>query len=128
MIKQSVKIILPLPPKVLSPNWTVGSMGSRFAKAAAIKKQKRITREAIEECMLGDIPWERVDVGVVFYHKTKRKRDEDNAMGSLKAAYDGMVAAGLVGDDDWKHMSRKVPKFRIDKTFPRVEIALERLE
>lgn len=78
--------------------------------------------------MLEDIPWERVDVSVVFYHKTKRRRDEDNAIGSLKAAYDGIVDAGLVGDDDWKHMSRKIPEFRVDKTFPRVELLLERIE
>lgn len=78
--------------------------------------------------MLEDIPWERVDVSVVFYYKTKRRRDEDNAMGSLKAAYDGIVDAGLVGDDDWEHMSRKIPEFRVDKTFPRVELLLERVE
>lgn len=78
--------------------------------------------------MLEDIPWKRVTANVVFYHKVKRKRDEDNAMGSLKAAYDGIVDAGLVKDDDWENMSREIPRFKIDKDYPRVEFLLERVE
>lgn len=128
MDNQSVKIILPLPPKVLSPNWTAGSLGTRFAKAAAIKRQKRLAKEEVERCILEDLPWKKVDVNVTFFHKVKRKRDEDNAMRSVKAAYDGFVVAGLVEDDDWEHMSRKIPKFEVDKNYPRVEFLLERVE
>lgn len=124
MNMESISIILPLPNFILSPNYTIGSISGRFMKAAATKKLRQITKEAIQEEGIETGPWSKVSVNAVFYHKTKRKRDSDNAMGSLKAAYDGIVDSGLAIDDDREHMVRMEPVFLIDEKHPRVELTV----
>lgn len=124
----SVLIVLPLPDKVLSPNFPVASRGMMFAKAAATKKYRRRAKEAIEAERIDTMPWKKVELEATFCHKTGRRRDDDNAMGSLKSACDGIVDAGLVQDDDWKHMKRMPPIFKKSLMFPRVEILITQVE
>lgn len=126
-MSESITIVLPLPVKCLQPNHTVGSLGMRYQKAAAIKKSRRITCEAIDGERVETMPWARVAVQASFFHATKRRRDQDNAMGSLKSVYDGIVDSGLVGDDDYEHMERGVPTFSHDAEYPRVELRITRL-
>lgn len=126
MISEQVTIILPLPAKVLQPNCTIGTIGGRFMKAAAIKRYRQLAKEAIEAECIETRPWREVSVQAMFFFGTNRRRDQDNAMGSLKAAYDGIVDAGLVIDDDYEHMKRKPPIFQIDHNFPRVELTITR--
>jgi hypothetical protein len=47
-------------------------------------------------------------------------------MGSIKAAYDGIVDSGLVNNDDYERMKRETPKFFVDKTNPRVMLVITR--
>ncbi len=124
---ESVTIVLPLPAKVLNPNSTVATVGGRFMKASATKKYRRLAREAAEEETIDSRPWGRVAVQSTFFHKQKRRRDEDNAKASLKAAFDGIVDSGLVKDDDAKHMTHEPLVFLIDKSHPRVELTIKRL-
>jgi len=128
MIPESITIVLPLPNKVLSPNWMAGTIRGRYYKASAIKRLRQLTKEAIEAECIETVPWPIVEVDVIFYWKTYRKHDEDNAIGSLKAVYDGIVDAGLVVDDDSKHMRRKIPVFEVDHRCPKVILTLIRLE
>lgn len=128
MSAESLVIVLPLPPRVLSPNCMVGSLCGRFAKAAAAKKYRNLAKVAVEEAVIETSPWDSVSVGAAFYYATKRRRDQDNAMSSLKSAYDGIVDSGLVVDDDYGHMSREAPQFNIDKQHPRVELTITRLQ
>lgn len=125
-MNEEVFVVLPLPPRVLSPNSSYTTLRGQFAKAAATKKLRRITAEAVREEGVESAPWGKVEVSAAFYHKTKRRRDADNAIGSLKAAYDGIVDAGLVLDDTPEHMERRQPTFAIDKDFPRVELTITR--
>lgn len=127
MISEQVTIILPLPGGLLSPNSTIGSIGSRFAKAGAIKKFRRLAEEAVVSERIDTSPWQKVSVKATFFFKDKRRRDVRNAMGSLKSAEDGIVDAGLVADDDYEHMEHEKPIFLIDRSFPRVELAITRL-
>ncbi len=120
-------IVLPLPAKVLSPNCAVATPGGRFAKAAAVKRYRSKTREFIENEQIESIPWGKVLVKAAFFYGTERRRDQDNAMFSLKPMYDGIVDSGLVADDTPKHMVRKIPGLFIDYDFPRVEITIKRL-
>ena len=125
---ESFKIALPVPVKVLSPNCTVGSMGGRFMKASAVKRHRKLAREAIEDAEIESMPWGHVSVDVQIFYHTRRTRDEDNAMGSLKPYYDGIVDSGLVADDDKANMSRTIPELLFDEKSPRVEITLTRTE
>ena len=128
MIPESLTIVLPLPSGLLSPNHTIGSIGGRFAKAGAIKKYRKLAEEAVACTFIETSPWQKVEVKAHFYFKDKRRRDPDNATGSLKAAYDGIVDAGLVEDDDYEHMQREPPIFSIDCKDPRVELTITRLQ
>ena len=127
MTPESVVVVLPLPPRVLSPNVAQATLRGRFAKAAAAKKYRCLTKEAIQEERIETTPWGLIEVTPEFFHATKRRRDTDNAMTSLKPAYDGLVDAGLVEDDDPEHMRRMSPVFSIDRDNPRVVLAIVRV-
>ena len=97
-------------------------------KSAASKRYRRLAREAVEAEEVATAPWKLASVKVAFYYGNTRRHDEDNAMGSLKAAYDGIVDSGLLNDDDHTHMQRQIPEFLIDKLNPRVMLEITRLE
>ena len=124
---EEIRIILPPVPRVLQPNASAGTMGMRFKKAAATKKRRKITMQAVEEQECETLPWGKCHVHAIFYYKTKRNRDVDNAIGSLKATYDGLVDAGIVPDDTPEFMVRDMPDLFTDKEYPRVELVITRL-
>lgn len=121
---ESVKIILPLPKGMLSPNFSIASRRMMFTKAAVIKAYRHKAMQAIAKERIETMPWGKVELRAAFYFKTTRERDDDNAMSSLKAACDGIVDAGLVIKDDYVHMKRMPPKFYKDSVHPRVEILI----
>lgn len=125
---ESVIIILPIPSRILSPNVPYATIRGRFANAAATKKYRRLARVAIEAEYLETMPWRHAEVRPVFYFATNRRRDTDNAMASLKSAYDGIVDSGLVKDDTPEYMTRIQPEFRTDKDSPRVEVEIVRVK
>ena len=119
---ETVVLVLPLPPAVLSPNRPCGSAGGRMKRAAAAKKLRRLAREAVEAENIESSPWPFVTARATFYHKSDRRRDGANFNATLKAAIDGVVDAGLMPDDDHTHFTLLPPKFRRDSVSPRVEI------
>jgi len=124
---EQVVITLPLPPRILSPNCPVGSFRGRMMRAAAAKKQKCLAQESAEDALRG-ARWKKASVQAIFYHTTKRRRDDVNALASLKAAYDGVILAGLLPDDDREHLRTTGAEFKIDKDWPRVELVFTREE
>lgn len=93
----------------------------------ATKKYKHLAKDAVECQQVESGPWEDVAVDVTFYHKTERRRDDINHMHMLKPAFDGIVDAGLVVDDNNKNWKSGTPLFKKDKDCPRVEITIKRL-
>lgn len=128
MINETVTIVLPLPPKVLSPNHHIASKGGRFAKMAATKKYREQAKDATLAACIETAPWKLASVTATFFFKDKRRRDQDNALAMLKAAYDGIVDSGLIVDDDYDHLKRETPEFEIDAKYPRVELTVCRKE
>jgi len=126
-MNETATIVLPLPPRCLSPNCPPGSRGGRFARAAAARKYKQ---RAIEATIDLDIapPWTCCTVKAFFYHKTDRRRDDVNHLSMLKAAYDGCVLGGLVEDDDSRHLTSLPCEFHKDTKNPRVELLFTRIE
>lgn len=124
---ETVSILLRLPPRSLSPNCPVGSRGGRFAKATAARKYRAEAKAAAEAADLKTIPWALASVAASLFYPCQRRRDQDNAMAMLKPAYDGLVDAGLITDDDYIHLKRESPTFSIDKDNPRVELLVTRL-
>ncbi len=124
---ESVLVVLPLPPAVLSPNVQVGSRGSRMKKAGAAKDYRARARRAAEELAVESGPWARATVSVTFFPAARRRRDDVNHLAMLKPAYDGLVDAGLLEDDDAAHLTTLGAEFEIDRKTPRVELRIERV-
>jgi hypothetical protein len=124
-MNESVVIVLPLPARILSPNCPAGTRGGRFARAAAAKKYKRTAYFATLDAAR-EMNFERANVLAKFYHKTKRRRDDVNHLAMLKSAYDGVVQAGLLPDDDREHLRTVGAEFYVDTKNPRVELIFTR--
>lgn len=127
MAAESVVIVLPLPPRILSPNCPAGTRGGRFARAAAAKRCKRLAHEQAHEAAHG-MSWTRASVSAAFYHATARRRDDVNHLAMLKAYYDGVILAGLLPDDDRDHLRTAGATFHVDRACPRVELTFTREE
>lgn len=54
----------------------------------------------------------RVRVTLVYTPATRRTRDSDNLVGTMKPCVDGLVDAGVVADDDDGHVERGWPVIR----------------
>lgn len=122
---ETIVIALPLPNRCLSPNFPCASLKGRFMRAAAAKKQRRMAKDATESAAAGAM-WEAATIRAVFYHTKERRRDDVNALAMLKSAYDGIVDAGIIPDDDARHLTTTGAEFRIDRRCPRVEIFVTR--
>ena len=119
---ETILLVLPLPPALLSPNNPPFTRRGRFARAAATKRYKRLAFDATEEALIQTGPWQRATVQAVFFHAQRRRRDDVNHLAMLKPAYDGAVDAGLLADDDSRHLTTLPAQFEIDSEFPRVEL------
>lgn len=106
-----MKVILPWPDRRLSPNgrghWRVVAP----IKAKAKEDACYLTYDAMpcglkemRQHFAGDGP---ITYQVTFYPPDKRHRDDDNMIGSFKAARDGIAAALAVNDKRFK------PEYRI---------------
>lgn len=92
---QSLSITLPLPPRELSPN-------ARAHWATKARATKRYRQAACVEAVLAGVPavpWTKATVQLRFHFRTAARRDRDNLLASMKAAFDGLADAGVVADD-----------------------------
>jgi Holliday junction resolvase RusA-like endonuclease len=120
-----ISITLPLPHKSLSPNYTVGSRGARLGKAAKTKAYRNAAATLARSEMTGS-KFPAAEVQCTFYYPTARRRDKDNALASMKAAFDGIADAGVVSDDS---ALTYLPVVMLkSKENPRVEIEITRKE
>lgn len=64
----------------------------------------------------------KASIKPVFYWPDRRRRDDDNAVASLKAARDGLSDGGVVLDDADFVMAEA--EFHVDREKPRVELII----
>jgi Holliday junction resolvase RusA-like endonuclease len=112
---EKVKIVMRLPPKPLHPN----SRPHYIAKAKAARAYREIARlNAL--AIRPPAPWRAATVQCTFFFTTNRRRDGDNWLASMKAAFDGLADGGLVVNDaGFTHLP---PRLVTDRAHPRVEI------
>lgn len=53
-----------------------------------------------------------------------RRRDPDNITGAVKFVLDGLVTAGVLPNDGWRHVAGIGHSFGVDRDNPRVEITV----
>ncbi len=94
-----ITITLPLPPKELSPNarvhWARRAKAAKGYRTLAWAEARTVANFAC----LAWTPAERIAVQAIFYHRLDRRRDKDNALASLKPAFDGLADAGIIEND-----------------------------
>ncbi len=126
--EESALIILPLPPKCLSPNSPPGTFGGRMRKAVASKRYREAAKTAALSCGIESGPWRKATIQATFYHKCKRRRDDINHLAMLKPAYDGIVDSGLLFNDDSDHLTTLPAEFKVDRELSRVELRIVRVQ
>ncbi len=120
-----ITITIPLPDRVLSPNGR-----AHWGRIARAKKHARELAYylALQAGSAGE-RWEAADLVATFWHRTKRTRDRDNALASLKAHIDGIVAAGLLKNDSGvfpqpvEFVVKKCCEERVELRFTRRDLA-----
>lgn len=121
-----VKISLPFPPRELSPNARVH--WARKAKVIAAYRQwcGWAARVGDTGFLLPSLTLKPpVEATVTFVLPDKRRRDMDNLLASLKPMWDGLVDAGLLGDDSHDKLRLSAPQVRVEKGQQYVELALK---
>ena len=90
-----------LPDSNLSPNKRLHHMELYRAKDAAKQEAAALVMAQGKPPR----PYERAHITITWVAKDKRRRDMDNLLASMKAYIDGLVAVGLLADDDAMHAS-----------------------
>lgn len=67
-------------------------------------------------------PPDRAEVTITYYFPTQARHDADNYCG--KFLLDGLTKAGIIADDDMKHITLTV-RGKYDKVDPRTEIEVK---
>ncbi len=114
---------LPWPPRELSPNvkvhWGTKKRATDLYKAECFVAIRDVIGHAERP-----EPLQEATAKVVFVVPDRRRRDIDNAMASIKPAFDAMVTAGLLVDDDSKHLKLAAPEMRVQRGERYVEVTL----
>jgi Holliday junction resolvase RusA-like endonuclease len=93
---KQVSITLPMPHAHLSPN----SRCHWAQKSKAKKAQRTAAAVALHIETIAQRPlWKAANVQIEVTPPDRRRRDKDNLLASLKAAFDGAQDAGLIADD-----------------------------
>ncbi len=125
----SVTILLDLPDSKLSPNYSPHSRGGAIGLDKIEKDAKKLAYFETIAVLGGEKPqWEKATTQATFYFATNRTRDIRNFDAMLKPYEDGIVAAGLILDDNHEVLTPLPTKMLIDKEYPRVEITITRGE
>ena len=93
----TVNVILPWPPKELSPN-----ARQHWAKLARAKKAYRLACAWQAKAQgAGRIEADKLHLSLTFYPPTRRAYDLDNALARMKAGLDGLADVLGVDDSRW---------------------------
>lgn len=117
---QRLRIVLPLPSPHLSPNarvhWGVKSRAVKAYRSLAAWHASQLWTEQ-------QPPMAEADIVATFRFRDRRRRDRDNLLAMLKAAFDGLADAGIVEDDSsFRH------EVRIDEPTDDPHVAIEVME
>lgn len=94
-----ITITIPYPAYILNPN-----ASKHFMAVAAAKKRYRLDCGIAAQAAMNKVrfcggPLRAATVTPRFYSNSRQTRDRDNALASLKAAFDALQDAGLVEND-----------------------------
>lgn len=96
---------------------------ANFQAANTLKQTwKEFVIWLVNELKLNNFHISQCEIKYTTFFKTNRRHDPDNV--SPKFVLDGFVEAGLLEDDDYKHIVSLITKCEIDKENPRMEFLI----
>ena len=115
--------ILVIPFNLPELNETLHLAKTHWSKYAAMKKQYTHAISILAKQKLRPVKGP-ISIAFHWYYPNKR-RDPDNISSSgRKLILDGLVAAEILENDGWNHISGFSDAFHIDKQSPHVEIEI----
>lgn len=102
--------------------YTKANRANKFAGSKVKKENTELVAWHAKKHRNHDLKYP-VDFEFKWYVPNKRK-DKDNIVFAKKFILDGLVEAGVLPDDNWKHVGDWTEKVRVDKENPRVEIEI----
>ena len=76
----------------------------------------------VQDYNLSNKKIDKCQIVVTYYFRTKQRRDADNY--TIKFIGDGLVASGLLEDDDFSHIESLTIMGGYDKNCPRTELTI----
>lgn len=96
---------------------------ANFQAANTLKQTwKEFVIWLVNDLKLNDFRINQCEIKYTTFFKTNRRHDPDNV--SPKFVLDGFVEAGLLEDDDYKHIVSLITECEIDKENPRMEFLI----
>ena len=110
-------------------NQYIEALDKNHYTGAALKKSAQRTVEWCAKSQLRKFrPVGPVMMKYTWYEPNKR-RDKDNISSfGRKVIQDGLVKAGVLENDGWKHIDGFSDRFRVDGKNPRVEVEIIEVE
>lgn len=118
-----MKLIIPC--QLPGLNDYIGALDKSRHAGAALKKEAQRTVEWCAKAQLRKFrPTGPVWMKYTWYERNRR-RDKDNISSfGRKVIQDGLVKAGVLGNDGWKHIYGFSDHFQVDEKHPRVEVEI----
>lgn len=76
---------------------------SPYARASRVRAIKTVAEQTARFTRAPHLERARLDVEISF--PDRKRRDTHNYMPTVKALVDGLVKAGVLPDDDWRHLT-----------------------
>lgn len=112
-------------PELTDLNTYIRAERSNRYKAAKIKRE--MTTLVAEACMVQKVPkLQHINRFTCIWRHKNRRKDFDNVEFAQKWIRDGMVEAGVVANDGWKHFPpRTLHKHEVNKDDPGVTVVFK---
>ena len=99
--------------------------GNKFGGARAKKEQSQLCALYIKQAMNKGLTVKHYPIDITFnWIMPNRMKDKDNICFSKKFILDAMQSAGLIKNDGWNEINDFKDRFKVDKSFPRVEVEI----
>lgn len=95
---------------------------SPIAGAALKRKEQDRVVKAITDAGIKPMKTP-VDVLIEWFEPNMR-RDKDNVRSGIKYILDGLVEAGIIANDGWKHINTITDAYYVNKSDPRVRVTI----
>lgn len=107
-----------------TPPITSNARIDRHTRARLTREIRQTTQTLAKAEKLSPVASQAV-VTTTWYVPDNRIRDVGAPTPTTKAAIDGLVDAGILIADDWRHIPEERYRIALDRTHPRIEITIE---